>query len=86
MCCACDHVQRMSKMIQIRNVPDDVHRKVKVRAAQEGMTLSDYLLREVTLMTSIPTRAELRERLERLPPIDADQEIVDVIRADRESR
>jgi len=37
----------MTKMIQIRNVPDDLHRKLKVRAAQEGMTLSNYLLSEI---------------------------------------
>jgi antitoxin FitA len=37
----------MSKMIQIRNVPDELHRTLKVRAAQAGMTLSDYLLSEI---------------------------------------
>ncbi len=37
----------MSKMIQIRNVPDALHRKLKARAALEGMSLSDYLLAEV---------------------------------------
>ena len=46
-------------MIQIRNVPDAVHRKVKARAAEAGMTLSDYLLAEVERISSLPTR-ELR--------------------------
>ena len=74
----------MSKMIQIRNVPEDVHRRIKVRAAQEGMTLSDYLLREVTQLTALPTRAEMRARVEQLPPIDADDLIVKTIRDDRD--
>jgi antitoxin FitA len=47
----------MSKMIQIRNVPDEVHRELKVRAARSGMSLSEFLLREV-------------ERIIELPPID----------------
>ena len=38
----------MPKMIQIRNVPDDLHMALKVRAAQEAMTLSDYLTRELS--------------------------------------
>ena len=46
MLCACDNVQSMA-YIQIRNVPDDLHRKLKMRAAQAGMTLSDYLLAEI---------------------------------------
>ena len=42
----------MSKMIQIRNVPDDLHRALKVRAAREGMTLSAYLLREIAQLAN----------------------------------
>jgi plasmid stability protein len=45
----------MTKMIQIRNVPDELHRKLKVRAAQEGMTLSDYLLSEIESVAKKPT-------------------------------
>lgn len=59
----------MSKMIQIRNVPDDLHRKLKVRAAEQGMSLSDYLLAEVELLGSRPTPDEIKERLRRLPPL-----------------
>jgi hypothetical protein len=44
---ACEHAHHMSKMIQIRNVPDALHRKLKSRAAESGQTLSDYLLAEV---------------------------------------
>ena len=41
------HVQRMPKMIQIRNVPDEVHKALKIRAAKAGMRLSEFLLRVV---------------------------------------
>jgi plasmid stability protein len=40
-------VVHMSKMIQIRNVPDDVHKTLKVRAAVEGLSLSDYIKRDL---------------------------------------
>jgi plasmid stability protein len=50
-------------MIQIRNVPDDVHRKLKVRAAAEGVTLSELLAREARRVADQPSIAELRERL-----------------------
>lgn len=63
MCITCDYTVRMSKMIQIRNVPDEVHRKLKVRAAAEGMTLSDLLGREARRLAERPTIDELRERV-----------------------
>ena len=59
----------MSKMIQIRNVPDDLHRKLKVRAAAQGMSLSDYLLAEAERLAERPTPDEIKERLRRLPPL-----------------
>ncbi len=59
----------MAKMIQIRNVPDDLHRKLKSRAAEQGMSLSDYLRAEVELLGSLPTPTEIKERLRRLPPL-----------------
>ena len=63
MCSTCGHAEHMSKMIQIRNVPDAVHRKIKARAAQSGMTLSDYLLAEIERIAALPTRDEMRARL-----------------------
>jgi plasmid stability protein len=59
----------MSKMIQMRNVPDDLHRKLKSRAASAGMTLSDFLIREARLIADQPTVEEMRRRLEALPPL-----------------
>lgn len=53
----------MSKMIHLRNVPDDLHRLLKARAALEGMSLSDYLLAEIRHSAERPTLRELRQRL-----------------------
>ena len=53
----------MSKMIQLRNVPDGLHRSLKARAAMAGMSLSDYLLSEIKEIAERPTLAELRSRL-----------------------
>lgn len=59
----------MSKMIQIRNVPDMLHRKLKSKAALEGMSLSDLLLKEIERMADRPTSKELAERLASRAPV-----------------
>ena len=76
----------MPKMIQIRNVPDEVHKTLKVRAAQMGMTLSDYLKREVVRIAETPTVEEWLERLSRRTPVDLRESIEDAVRAEREGR
>ncbi len=53
----------MSSMIQIRNVPTELHRRLKARAAMAGMSLSDYLLNEIRLAAERPTLQDLRARL-----------------------
>ena len=63
----------MTKMIQIRNVPDDLHHKLKVRAAQAGMTLSDYLLSEIEQVAEKPTLRELMERIAQDEPVELDE-------------
>ena len=63
----------MSKMIQIRNVPDELHRTLKVRAAQAGMTLSDYLLSEIEQIAARPTLVEMMERLRQREPVELDE-------------
>lgn len=65
MRCACYGVADMAKMVQIRNVPDDIHRTMKARAARAGMSLSDYLLSEVRAVAARPTIEEMVERLRR---------------------
>ena len=75
----------MSKMIQVRNVPDAVHRKIKARAAQSGMTLSDYLLAEIERLAALPTRDEMLARLHARPRVKLKTPAADVIRNERES-
>ncbi|MGH7090798.1 MAG: FitA-like ribbon-helix-helix domain-containing protein [Stellaceae bacterium] len=76
----------MSVMIQIRNVPDALHRRLKSRAALAGMSLSDYLLREIRQVAEQPTLEEMRERLRRLPRTNPSPPPADVVRAERDSR
>ncbi len=76
----------MSRMIQLRNVPDALHRSLKARAAMAGQSLSDYLLREIKEIAERPTLAELRERLHRRKPVAVQVDTARMIREERESR
>ncbi len=76
----------MSKMIQIRNVPDDLHRKLKARAATEGMSLSDYLLAEVQRLAAQPTLREFLERLHERDRVEVRESAASVIRKERDAR
>lgn len=74
-------------MIQIRNVPDDLHRQLKVRAAQEGVTLSEWALRELERSVAFPTTSELRERLAARPlQSDRGETAAESTRAERDAR
>lgn len=73
MFCTCDNLLGMPKMIQIRNVPDELHRTLKAKAARLGMTLSDYLLSEIEQVAEKPTLSELMERLSRDEPVELDE-------------
>jgi plasmid stability protein len=59
----------MNKMLQVRNVPEDLHRTLKARAALAGMSLSEYLLRELRRTAERPTPEELRRRIESRRPV-----------------
>ena len=76
----------MSRMIQIRNVPDALHRTLKVRAALDGMSLSDYLLAELREIAERPTLRELKQRIERRPPVDLRLSAAAIVRAERDAR
>jgi plasmid stability protein len=76
----------MSVMIQIRNVPDDLHRKLKSRAAMAGMSLSDYLLREIREGAELPTMEEFRERLAKRSEVSLSIDTADLVRAERDNR
>ncbi len=86
MCCTCSHVCHMSKMIQIRHVSDTLHRKLKVRATNAGMTLSDYLKDELERMAAQPTLAQIAARLRTLAPVDLDESPVETLSAARDQR
>ncbi len=75
----------MSKMIQIRNVPDGVHRTLKVRAAQAGLSLSDYLRAEVEELAALPTVDELTERIRQRSHVRVRGSSASVIRRHRDA-
>lgn len=76
----------MSIMIQIRNVPEELHRRLKARAAMAGMSLSDYLLDEVRRVAERPTVEELRDRLKRRPSVTPATPPAEAVRAERDGR
>jgi hypothetical protein len=76
----------MTKLIQLRNVPDALHRGLKARAAMAGMPLSDYLLAEIKEIAEWPTLTELRERLHKRKPVSTQIDTVRLLREEREER
>ena len=73
----------MSKSIQLRNVPDGLHRILKARAAKAGKTLSDYLLTEIKELAERPTLAEFRMRLHKRKPVLARLDTARLVREQR---
>ena len=75
----------MSRMIHVRNVPDATHRKIKARAADAGMTLSDYLLAEIERVAALPTREEMLARMHARAPVTLKTPAAHLIRKERRS-
>lgn len=75
-----------STMIQIRNVPADFHRRLKARAAIEGMSMSDYVMREIGKALEQPTRDEVLARLQSRPVRKLSRSPADVLRSERDGR
>lgn len=73
----------MPKLIQLRRVPDDLHRKLKVRAAEEGLSLSDFLIREAQKIVERPSLAQIRARLARRTKVNPRSSPAEVIRRQR---
>ena len=86
MCIACKYANRMERMIQVRNVPDSLHRHLKARAAMAGMSLSDYLLGELREIAERPTLAEFRERLHKRSPLSVALDTGGLLREERAAR
>ena len=73
-------------MIQLRNVPDPLHRKLKSRAALAGMSLSDYLIGQIRESAERPTLDEMRARLSRRSRVDLSVATADLVRTERDQR
>lgn len=73
-------------MVQIRNVPDKLHRRLKARAALAGMSISEYLLRELERSLERPTREELLARLQSRQPVEPRESIAAAVLAERQGR
>lgn len=73
-------------MVQIRNMPEGLHRELKARAALAGMSLSDYLLDELRQAAERPTIAEMKARLANLPPVNLSISAADMVREERDRR
>jgi plasmid stability protein len=73
-------------LIQIRNVPEELHRRAKARAAMEGLTLSDLALRALEREIRRPTTAEIAARIRELGPVDDAPEAASLVRAERDAR
>lgn len=80
----CDYHFRMSKMIQLRNVPDALHRRLKACAATEGLSLSDFLTREAKKIAERPTQQEFLARLLALPVRHLKVSPTEIIREERD--
>jgi hypothetical protein len=76
----------MPKMIQLRHVPDALHRKLKARAAMRGTSLSEYLMKEIELIAEQPTLQETLAEIAKLPPVKWGDPVAKTVRTLREGR
>lgn len=76
----------MSKTIQVRDLPDHVHRRLKARAAEQGRSLSELVREQLEEVADRPTLGEMLERLREDPPVDPGESSADAIRAGRDGR
>ena len=76
----------MSKIVQMRNTPDGLHRKLKARSVVAQKRLPDYLLEVIRTSAEHPTLEEMKQRLASRKPIDPSISLVEAVRAERDSR
>lgn len=72
--------------LQLRDVPDDLHRELKVRAARSGQSLSEYTLAVLHQHVATPTLSDLVERISRRAAVEPDPPVGELIRAERDAR
>lgn len=82
---ACEYDYCMTSL-QIREIPEELHRRLKARAALEGQSMSEYVLRELRRSLDIPTRQEMMERIAALDHIEVTESPADAVRAIRDAR
>lgn len=70
--------------LQIRDMPEDAHRRLKARAAMAGMSLSEYALAELLRSLERPTHQELMERIRSRPAVDLADAVAQIIREHRD--
>lgn len=71
--------------LQVRDVPEDVRRRLKTRAAQAGQSLSEYVLGELSRLARQPTLAELTERIQHRGPSQPVTRAADILRTERDA-
>jgi len=76
----------MNKMLQVRNLKAETHRKVKVRAAEEGISVTEWVTRLIERELKRPSMAELYARLKSRRPVHLTPSAADIIREQRDSR
>ncbi len=76
----------MPKTIQLRYVPESLHRRLKARAALAGMSLSGYLVREISKIAERPALDEIKARLAALPPTRLKTSPTKIVRKARDGR
>jgi antitoxin FitA len=86
MCCTYLYAANMSKMIQVRDVPEEVHSTLKARAAREGMSLSDFIKKELERTVERPTMREWLERAQQAKRILAKRSAAQIVRELRDAR
>ena len=76
----------MNMMIQIRNVPETLHRRLKARAAMEGISMSRYVLREIERSLERPTRRELLDAIASQPERTLNPSPAEILQEERDRR
>jgi len=76
----------MNKHIQIREIPEETHRKLKARAASEGMSMSDYLKRLIERDLKRPNWDEIEARMKKMKPVTLAETTAEMVRRERDSR
>ncbi|NKC15134.1 MAG: toxin-antitoxin system HicB family antitoxin [Gammaproteobacteria bacterium] len=76
----------MSTLLQVRNIPEELHRRLKARAALEGLSMAQFVIREIERALQRPTRQMVLEAIERQPATMLDEAPAEAVRQERDSR